>query len=407
MTVVPCGCEGSRSDGQSRLRTYSQLGHLERMTFESLVPEGRRGRVDEDLFKAATEAAKGFAEKPEGWLVLDGSTGSGKTHLAAAIVNSIVERGEPAKYVSALDIPDLIRNERFEDDDGAEGGSFGALMDAPVLVIDDLGAQQATGWIDSKVDQLLTYRFNGRVPTVVVLARPVSELPERIGLKLDDPGISKVYELTLGNDYEQHRRVNVPRDMLERMTFDSFDPNGAAESNSAEREALANAYKAAREFVENPEKWLYLHGPTGRGKTHLAVAILNAYLDRGTVVTFWAVSDLLDALRRAYSGSNEPSFFSLFEAVRDAEVLVLDDFGSQRMTDWTLEKLYQIVGYRYDRRLPTAITSQYVIWQGANNRQWENLKDNLLWESIVSRLSDHRMITERYMAAPDYRDRAV
>ena len=47
MTVVPCGCEGSRSDGRSRLRTYSQLGHLERMTFESLLPEGRRGRVDE------------------------------------------------------------------------------------------------------------------------------------------------------------------------------------------------------------------------------------------------------------------------------------------------------------------------------------------------------------------------
>ena len=78
----------------------------------------------------------------------------------------------------------------------AEGGSFGALMDAPVLVIDDLGAQQATNWIDWKFDQLLTHRFNGRnFPQWLVLAKPIWEIPERIALKLDDPTIlSKVYE---------------------------------------------------------------------------------------------------------------------------------------------------------------------------------------------------------------------
>ena len=143
---------------------------LERMTFDALVPEGRRGRADETLFRAATEAAQRFAENPEGWLVFDGSAGSGKTHLAAAIVNAIIERGSPAKYLSALDLPDLIRDERF--DDSEVSTTFASLLDAPVLVIDDLGAQQATNWVDAKLDQLLTHRFNGRLPTVVVLAKP-------------------------------------------------------------------------------------------------------------------------------------------------------------------------------------------------------------------------------------------
>lgn len=406
-TLVPCGCEASQSDSRSRLQTYSQLGFLERMTFETLMPEGRRGRVDKQLFVAAVNAAKDFSDRPEGWLVLDGITGSGKTHLAASIVNAILEREEPAKYISALGIPDMIRNERFENDDGAVGGSFESLMDAPVLVIDDLGAQQTGSWFDSKFDQLLTHRFNGRMPTVVVLAKTVSEMPERIALKLDDPGFSKIVALSMSEASNNVQSVNIPKTMLDRMTFESFDPNGTDGANDAERFALANAYQAAREFVLNPEKWLYLHGPTGRGKTHLSVAIANAYIQRGDPIAYWIVPKLLAALRQTFSGPNELSYFSLFDSVLDAETLVLDDLCSQRMTDWAIEQLYQIISHRYDHRLPTVITSQFVIWEGANNRQWQYLKDSLLWESMVSRLHDQHMVTERLMAAPDYRNRGA
>ena len=403
MTVVPCSCQAARADTGSRLRTYSQLGHLERMTFESLLPEGRRGRVDEGLFKAATEAAKEFAEKPEGWLVLNGTTGSGKTHLAAAIVNAIVDRGEPAKYVSALDIPDLVRNERFEDDDGAEGGSFGSLMDAPVLVIDDLGAQQASNWIDSKVDQLLTHRFNGRIPTVVVLAKPVSAMPERIALKFDDPGFSRVCELSGGSD----PRINIPRQMLHRMTFETFNPDGAPSAKHDDRASLGLACAASKEFADRPERWLYLHGPTGVGKTHLAVAIAKVQSDRGRSVTFWSVPDLLDKLRHSYSNPNESTFYELFDAVRNCELLILDDFGAQQMTDWALEKLYQIIGHRHDRLLPTVITSQYILWDGADNSNWERVRGKHQWEAIRSRLNDASVVTERLMAAPDFRNRGA
>ena len=372
------------------------------MTFDNLVPEGRRGRVDEGMFKVGVSEAKKFAEEPNEWMVLEGRAGTGKTHLAAAIVNAIVDRGSQAIFISALDIPDLIHNERFQD---VEVGMFESLLDVPTLAIDDFGAQQAADWIDSRVDQLLTHRFNSRLPTVIVLAKPISEMPERISQKLCEPGLSTVVRLTSDDSSLDSQRASIPKTMLERMTFEKFLPNGAA--NIVEQETLDNAYKAARDFVEKSEKWLYLHGPTGRGKTHLAVSIANAYIQRGVPVTFWSVPNLLDALRHSYSSSEETSFYSLFATVRDAEVLILDDFGSQRMTDWALEKLYQIISHRYDLRLPTVITSQYVIWQGANNRQWEYLRDNPIWESIVSRLSDSQMITERLMSAPDYRNRGA
>ena len=394
-------------DFQSQLKTYSQLGHLERMTFDVLVPEGRKGRVDETLFRTATQAAKEFATEPSGWLAFQGSTGSGKTHLAAAIVNSIIDRGSPAKYISALEVPDLLRNERFEENESAEGGSFPSLLNAPVLVIDDLGAQQATNWVDSKIDQLLTHRFNGRMPTVIVLAKSIDEMPERIAMKVDDPSLSRVEQLTSGNAASNNRRVNIPKAMLERMTFDTFDSNGAPSSKSDERASLSIALSAARDFAETPGKWLYLHGPTGVGKTHIAVAIANARAQQGASITFWSVPDLLDSLRHTYANPDESSFYALFDSVRSCELLILDDFGAQQMTDWALEKLYQLISHRHDRLLPTVITSQFILWEGADNRDWSRVRGKHQWESIRSRLSDSSVVTERLMAAPDYRNRGA
>ena len=374
------------------------------MTFDALIPEGRSGRADEALFRAATETAEQFASEPSGWLVFEGSTGSGKTHLAAAIVNAIINRGSPAKYISALDIPDMLRNERFEDDD-AESGTFESLLDAPTLVIDDLGAQQATNWIDSKIDQLLTHRFNGRLPTVIVLAKLASEMPERIALKLDDPSLSVVLQLTSGSETNESKRLNIPTTMLERMTFESFNPDGASGAKPDESASLGSALKAAREFAERPEKWLFLYGFTGVGKTHLAVAIANSRAQQGDSVTFWSVPDLLDNLRHAYSNSNESTFYTLLDSVRNCELLILDDFGTQHMTDWALEKLYQLISHRHDRLLSTVITSQLILWEGADSSDLRQVRGKHQWESIKSRLNDTDVVEAYVMAAPDYRHR--
>lgn len=404
LVVVPCSCQATADHTRSQLQTYSQLEHLERMTFDTLIPEGRYGRADEALFRAATQAATEFASQPTGWLVFEGSTGSGKTHLAAAIVNAIIGRGSPAKYISALNIPDMLRNERFQDDD-AESGTFEALLEAPILVIDDLGAQQATNWIDSKIDQLLTHRFNGRIPTVVVVARSASDMPERIALKLDDPGFSKMVRLTASQVSGGHYRVNIDNSMLERMTFDTFEPNGSPLANETERDTLHEAFVFARDFAEKPKKWLYLHGPAGVGKTHIAVAIANVQLTKGASVTLWSMSDLLDELRQTYSNPNETDFYTFLDSVRSSELFILDDFSPEQMTDWALEKLYQIIRHRHDRLMPTVIISQDNFWSRTENRNWDRVRGKHQWESIRSRICDTSVVTARTMGAPDYRNR--
>ncbi len=377
------------------------------MTFDALLPEGRRGRADEALFRAAVDAAKGFAEKPEGWLVFEGSTGTGKTHLAAAIVNAVIDRGSPAKYLSALDLPDLIRDERFDDTEAST--SFSSLLDAPVLVIDDLGAQQATNWVDAKLDQLLTHRFNGRLPTVFALAKPIDQIPERVAMKLDDPGLSQIVRFSQLDNEVRRDHVGIAKRNLERMTFETFVKTGAPSATYDQQASINMAYEQARTLAaeERPDRWLYLHGQTGIGKTHLAVAIANVRLERGAPVTFWSVSDLFDRLRRTYSDPDESAFFNMFDAVRDCEFLILDDFGQQNMTDWTLEKLYQLIAYRHDRVLPTVITSQHIIWDGADNEGLGRVRGRLQWESIRSRLKDQSVVTERLMSGSDYRNRGA
>ena len=375
------------------------------MTFDALIPEGRKDRADEERFLAASDAARKFADEPNGWLVFEGKTGSGKTHLAAAIVNAVIDRGAPAKFTSALDIPDLIRDQRFDDDEVV--GTFEALLDAPLLVIDDLGAQQSAKWIDAKLDQLLTHRFNGRLPTVIVLARPLSEMPDRVSLRLDDAELSQIFNVSVESEIVLDPPVNIPSTMLERMTFDSFNPNGSEQSTVNDRESLNQALKAACVFVEQSDStpWLYLHGTTGVGKTHLAVAVANELMKRDVSVTFWSVPDLLDSLRHTFSDPDQSAFFAMFDLVRKCEMLILDDFGAYRMTDWALDTLYQLIAYRHDRFLPTVITSHYILLESADNTQWDHVRGKNQWESICSRLNDSSVVTGRLMAAPDYRDR--
>lgn len=404
--LTPCNCQSKAQDASERLRAYSELGQLERMTFDSLHPDGRKGRVEPEQFRAAVESAKEYANQPDGWLAIQGPAGSGKTHLAVAIANEAIARGEPVKYVSALSIADLISTRPYSDSDADSGGdSFNVLLDAPLLVIDDLWAHQSPAWIETKIDHLLTHRFNTRLHTVIVLANSTDNLPERIALRLDDPDLTKLVKLQAPGTSDVDENLRIPATMLKRMTFESFKPNGAASSNRDERASIHFAFADAKKYADNPSCWLYLHGPTGVGKTHLAVAIANGLIAKDVKVTFWNVPDLLDRLRHTYSSDNEASFYQMFDNIRNTELLILDDFGSQNMTDWALEKIYQLITHRHDRVMPTVITSPYILWENANNRHLDRMIDKQQWEAICSRLNDSNIVTERLMMAPDYRNR--
>lgn len=165
-------------------------------------------------------------------------------------------------------------------------------------------------------------------------------------------------------------------------TFDNFD---------AGIPGVARAYARARKFAEHPGGWLILFGGYGCGKTHLSAAIANQVLREYLItVLFAVVPDLLDHLRSTFGPHSEIEYDERFEQVRGAQVLILDDFGTENATPWAREKLFQIVNHRYNYRLPTVITS---------NRKPEDIE-----QRIFSRMSDREICEEITMIdAPDYR----
>jgi len=181
-------------------------------------------------------------------------------------------------------------------------------------------------------------------------------------------------------------------ELLKKMTFDNFDWK-RVNLPPEQRDNLEKAYRLALDFAKSSESWLVLQGDTGCGKTHLAAAIANYRLKEGKPVKFVVVPDLLDHLRSTFSPESPVTYDQLFEEVKNAPLLILDDFGEQSTTPWAEEKLYQVINYRYNARLATVITTR--------------LTTDEMTTPIVSRFFDNQLSMIFHVTAPDYRTDAT
>lgn len=166
-------------------------------------------------------------------------------------------------------------------------------------------------------------------------------------------------------------------------TFAAFDSHVAG---------VLPALQCAQAFAALPNGWLGLFGPYGCGKTHLAAAIANTLLDHQVPVLFVVVPDLLDHLRSTFAPTSSVTYDQRFETVKQAPLLVLDDLGTESTTAWAKEKLYQLVNFRYNERLPTVFTS--------------NVRMEQLDGRIASRMHDPALNAQVItIQAADYRKR--
>ncbi|HEY7349724.1 MAG TPA: ATP-binding protein [Ktedonobacterales bacterium] len=208
-------------------------------------------------------------------------------------------------------------------------------------------------------------------------------------LPVDDPNFGKIVPCVCKEkELKNKRRLELGRlarlDSHWDQTFDTFDQSVPG---------VQEAYRMAHAYADDPQGWLVLSGPVGCGKTHLAAAIANVCLEHDSLVIFSTVPELLDHLRTAFAPSNEMPYHELFDRIREAYLLVLDDLGVEHSTAWATEKLFQIINYRYEYRMPTIITTNTDL-KGLDLR-------------IQSRLFDLGLARRCHIKAADYRPRNV
>lgn len=359
-----CSCTQNKVQQTTVQRLYqvSNLDVFKDMTFENFQVSGRSGTHDPNkTLEVAYQTAQNYSQSLNGWLLFMGGYGCGKTHLAAAIASFVVSLGIPTLFLTVPDLLDWLRA-TFENDDQSYEERLDEIRNVRFLVLDDLGTQNATAWAAEKLYQIINHRYTLKLPTLVTTNQDLNTIDERIASRLQDRELVTKVQIN-APDYRNPvveavaSPISALASVSDHRTFDKFDNRRSEKLKPDEQHSLEQAFYAAQKFAENPSGWLVLMGTFGTGKTHLAAAIGHYRVALGDEPIFTVVPDLLDHLRATFNPNSSISYDHIFNQVRNADLLILDDLGTQSATPWAREKLYQILNYRYEAKLPTVITT--------------------------------------------------
>lgn len=410
--AVPCRCVEleNREARLQRLQRYSNLGPLTRLTFETLVSTGRSPNLrHRAIFARCVGAAQEFAKDPDGWLVLVGPSGCGKTHIAAAVANRCIERGLPALFVVVPDLLDHLRGAYRPDADVAYSELFEQVCAAPVLIMDDLGTENATAWAKEKLFQIVNHRFNARLPTVVTTNLPLAKLEDPLRTRLGDPStllphadpIAKVFVLEEHGPLDDWEFNMAPLPHTQEMTFVNFDHfDNLSERDKQWRE---RAYQVAMEYSREPTNWLALMGGRQKDRTHLLAAITNAQRESGPLLV--RVNDLLDYLRYSMKGEGDDDYYVRKRALRSHPLLLLDELEIGIGSEYTRRELYDLLYWRLMARLPTVVSSPNEMNQLLGDRGWVRLAKLLQVPSFVTEIPVGETPSDERTDAPKPNDR--
>lgn len=153
------------------------------------------------------------------------------------------------------------------------------------------------------------------------------------------------------------KRLNSELENLSHKTFDNFDLQrpykGTTEApESFQKRMVELAYKKALTWAEKPSEWLYIHGTSGCGKSHMAAAIANMVSAAGYEVIYRSMPAMIDYMRDAMKNGNLETVYSM---ISKADIVIFDDIGAEPKTEWIDGVLFRLINGRVDK--PTVYTS--------------------------------------------------
>jgi DNA replication protein DnaC len=207
--LKPCEhCNIAQQWKVNSVRAFSsRAGVAARQTFMNF-----RTRFGDEISETLTdclEAAEAFAMDPYGrWLVIWGERGSGKSHLCAAVDNHLMQSGVPSLFVT---MPDLLASLRQAMDlqtnteQESYSGRMSVFKTAPVLILDDLGAESGSPWSDGVLFEVLDYRYRNRLATMIATNVNPDDFDPRIASRMQDTEFCTVVE-DAAPDYRRRSR---------------------------------------------------------------------------------------------------------------------------------------------------------------------------------------------------------
>ena len=195
--------------------------------------------------------------------------------------------------------------------------------------------------------------------------------------------------------------AHIPR-RYDQCTLHNYFP---APNNGSQLKAFNYAFRLVREYVPPGDgRGLLLTGPVGVGKTHLAVAIMRGLIEKGVPCLFYEFGSLLKEIQDSYNSASQTSEMKVLEPVFNADVLVLDELGASKPTDWVRDTMMQIINTRYNDKRLTIFTTNYSDKRKNESDPTEVLEDRI---GVALRSRLYEMCKTVEIEGEDYRKRTL
>lgn len=194
----------------------------------------------------------------------------------------------------------------------------------------------------------------------------------------------KSYEKLIAAAHLPRRYVN--------CQFDNFKKR-----NLTQGRAYQLSFDIAMQYPQ-VERGLLFMGSVGVGKTHLAVSVLKLLIEKGVTCLFYESGALLKEIQNSYNPVSQTSEFRVLEPIFDAEVLVLDELGASKPTDWVRDTMMHIINTRYNDKKLTIFTTNY---HDTRRRETEETLEDRIGARLRSRI--YEMCQTVLIEGEDYR----